>query len=103
MRKQEIMGLATAVADLASKSDASTDEVVDVLQEQLRKLPVNAPEGAVVANPEVTAKKQDQKRKQPKAHGEPTTQASKDKDAWRWAKKVQTQKRKAKTNAAIGD
>jgi hypothetical protein len=100
MRKQEITALATAVADLASKRDASTDEVVGVLQEQLRKLSVNAPEGAIVANPEVTAKKQNQKRKQPKAHREPTTKASS--AASREAAKVQAQQRKAKMNTATG-
>ena len=103
-RKAKLMGVAKALTDLASTSDAHTDDVMALLIEKLKSLSlvtcVAAPSGVVVASPPVTARKQNQSRIQPANNG-PTTKA-----ASRNAKQQNKQKKqqqKAAKQAAIGE
>jgi hypothetical protein len=64
-RKAELMGVAKALADLASTSDTCTDDVMRLLNDKLQSLSslansagLVAPTDVVVANPAVTADKE---------------------------------------------
>jgi hypothetical protein len=77
--KADLIGVATALVDLASTSAAQTDDVMCVLNVKLERLSLAhglaAPTAVVVANPTVTARKQNQARHQP-ANSGPTTKAT---------------------------
>jgi hypothetical protein len=103
-RKAELMGVAMVLADLASTSDGCTDDVMGMFKDNLQNVSlasgVAAPAGVVVANPPVTAQKQNERPIQPAAVGGPTTKTN-----TRMAKQKARQKKQqqqATKKAAIG-
>jgi hypothetical protein len=102
--KAELMGVATALADLASTSNTYTDDVMGVLNDKLQKLSLAsglaAPTCTIVANPPVTARQQNKRQIQPAAVGGPTAKTN-----TRMAKQLAKQKKqqqKVAKQAAIG-
>jgi hypothetical protein len=76
-RRTAIMAAAQTAADLAKKNEASTNNLVKVIEEQVRALALEEDntvgDALLIANAPVKAKHQSQARKQGKAMGAPTT------------------------------
>ncbi len=97
--KKDIMSAAQTAADLAKKNETSTNALIGVLEENIRTLAIEEGKslgaGPVVANPPVTAKRQNQARKQGSVPFAPGTKGNKE------AGKLMRKKKQRKRRLAI--